>query len=468
MTADPAPTTGPIEPRRAGLTWFAALLITGGPAIAWCVHESRPVTTGVVLGLSTLAAFVATTVALIGVRRPKVAERRAAVALTLAVVVVRAYLGLAVGLGVIAGHAGRVAAGWATAILLGFAVLDSALLAAYVWLVNVPARGRYVRAPLARQLRGVPAAWARIDTWIERWIARPLRAMFGQRDGSGGETMTEPVHPPPVPVRRALIAWIVAISASIALTYPLASALMPGEGRIIGFGGAWLALLGAVGFVKSPRGLRYRHRGVLDGAFRTWIVLPYVVVPLLPRDITVHAALFVGDAVLSAYLALVVVLARSPEGGYRPIRWLGTWSGLWAPTDPEIAKRAPVAWQRAVRTWLLLWPAATALTMAWFAATHLTPSVLLCGPAIAYLVADGGLTGTREHPRARHRGSAAAVTVGVAVGLLAILLLGFPDYTSPTAQIVASEVMTTAGLALIVVVTNRPLGVPPQAGVETP
>jgi hypothetical protein len=133
---------------------------------------------------------------------------------------------------------------------------------------------------------------------------------------------------------------------------------------------------------------------------------------------------------------------------------------MWAPVDPAVARRTPISWTHAIRSWLLLLIVCTGLAAWWTVATKSPAANLLIGPVIAYVVVGSGLTGTMNHPRCRHWGWTFLLDLAC-LGFLAVLYCaGLAGLMSGAAELIGAVVAASIALAVLVILTNRPLPAP--------
>ena len=269
---------------------------------------------------------------------------------------------------------------------------------------------------------------------------------------------------PTISVRRALLAWIVALATcvggawlfyrqeSLAADVPV---LVPAAVAI-----AYLATWA----VASPFG-RWARDGVVRQSILVGIVLPAL--PMASAALRTHfwAAAIVAAGLETLLVGLVAAAIRGPDGGYPPIRWFRNWSGLWALTDPEVARVTPIRWKHAIRSWLIVWPPTHLLAIAVVLSTGGSRGSELnlpIAPLVAFIVVSGGLTGTQDRPRARHPGLALIVGVSAAVATALTMCAGLL-FVGWGGALAAAELITTGGLVLTVLVTHLPLRVPAAA-----
>jgi hypothetical protein len=271
-------------------------------------------------------------------------------------------------------------------------------------------------------------------------------------------------HLPDVRVRRAVVTWAVAAPLVIVSAWlwrrvddiPEETPLIVLVAVLAGFSVTWAVVLG----MKTTNSVRNGH--VVSGGF-SWLIFALFVFVWI-RGTAFWPRLAGGVALATAVHALVIALAVAPNGGYRPLRPFGAWSGLWAPVDPEVARLTPISWKHAVRAWLIVFPIVHGVAVALLIASHALRLNLLVAPMIAYVITSAGLAGTMNRQRCRHWEWTMAVDF--VVWGLSLLTCGFGFFAGTwLGPLIWIVLVGTAGLAASVILTNRPLRtspVPPE------
>ena len=264
---------------------------------------------------------------------------------------------------------------------------------------------------------------------------------------------------PTISVRRAMVTWAVAAPVVIAgawLWYryddiPEEAPFIVLVAVLVGFSLTWAVVLG----MKATKSIR--NGDVVAGGFTVLIFGLFMF--LWTRGIAFWPRLAGGVALATAVHGLVVALAVAPNGGYRPLRRFGAWSGLWAPVDPEVARLTPIAWKHAVRAWLIVFPIIHGVAVALVIASHELWLNLLVAPMIGYVITSAGLAGTMNRRRCRHWEWTFGIDLVVMVGMALALCAGV-TVVAATVAVFWGELLAAAGLVTVVTLTHLPLRVP--------